>query len=89
MENPFLIGDRVVCINDQWHCVCGYEYAKPRKGQCLNVAEVVDEWLGFDEFYGTRGERAGFLYTHFAPVQDATEMESDESEVVQYEEMTV
>ena len=74
-------GDRVVCIDDKWEGK-GAGGPDPKNGEVLMVAEIYKEWLLFSQY------KSAYEYAAFAPVQDATEMESEETEFAHYEEMT-
>lgn len=79
-SNPFLPGDRVVCIYDNWsNPTLG---PNPKKGDVLVVKST---WLIYLDF-----GKYDYIFEHsaFAPVQDATEMESEETEFAHYQEMT-
>jgi hypothetical protein len=47
-KNPFIPGDRVVCIDDDWNGV-KFPDNDPKKGDVLIVAGVKDEWINFKE----------------------------------------
>ena len=64
--NPFSPGDRVVCIVDgEWSNDLGIPCQQPKKNCIYTV-------VGFDPMHG-------YDYQYFAPVQDATEMQEDET----------
>jgi hypothetical protein len=97
--NPFKPGDRVVCIADSWKrsfCKHPDKYSAPKKGDVLTVDDVQDEDVCFEK------HNAGiyinyFHHSGFAPVQDATDMEFEDTDtettnaaaVEHLEEMTV
>ena len=82
-------GDRVVCVFDDWVLQDGpgAKCNLPKKGEVLSVDYVWNENIGFDN-HNTEGEYNWFCYWYFAPVQDATEMEEEETEFAHYKEMT-
>ena len=83
-KNPFIPGDRVVCICDNWVLESGPGISDlPKKGEVLLIDLVNGRNLHFEKY----GLGNGFDYRCFAPAQDATEMESEETEFVHYEEM--
>ncbi len=80
-------GDRVVCIDEY---IDGPDYIpSPKKGDVLTVDRVWFDEVGFEKYdYSAPVEQTWFSYWHFAPVQDATEMEEEETEFAHYKEMT-
>lgn len=91
--NPFKPGDRVVCIDEK---IEGPAIVpSPKKGEILKVDEVDGTWLRFYKY--DLGWASFFNYWHFAPVQDATDMEFEDTDtettnvaaVEHLEEMTV
>lgn len=73
-------GDRVVCIDEY---ISGPEdIPSPPKGEVLTVDRVRGEDVGFKKYDHRSPElETWFSHWHFAPVQDATEMEEDIKEV--------
>ena len=75
-RNPFSPGDRVVCIVDgEWSNDLGIPCQQPKKNCIYTVFETNEKSIslvGFDPFHG-------YDYRGFAPVQDATEMQEDET----------
>lgn len=84
-QNPFMPGDRVVCINDNW--VGGVKSKDPKKGEVLTVSKTVSAYVIFDK-YDTDIYQNEYHYSGFAPAKDATDMEFEETEYAHYEEMT-
>lgn len=79
-QNPFMPGDRVVCIDE-------FESSStsnsPKIGGVYTVGEIWHHFvgiLGYTEFL--------YEWSGFAPIQDATDMEFEETEYAHYEEMT-
>lgn len=87
-KNPFLPGDRVVCIVNSWNTTHSDDPTKnsfPKKGEVLIVFKTWDNLLSFEN-HNIGDCLNWFNYEAFAPVQDATEMESEE--IFEFEEMT-
>lgn len=81
--NPLKPGDRVVCIADSWE-VLFYKrpdkYSAPKKGDVLIIDEVKDEAVCFEKHnFGVY--LSYFHHTGFAPVQDATDMEFEDTDM--------
>lgn len=88
--NPFIPGDRVVCIVSSWHTIYCEDAARnsfPKKGEVLTVDKTRNDLVSFSN-HNIGDCQNWFKCNCFAPVQDATEMESDETEFAHYEEMT-
>ncbi len=82
MENPFHVGQMVVCIKDEWDTIEGPPCLSiPKKGQVLPIFEISGDYLGFKGFYAANGGLSGFHYHGFAPVQDATNLEFSDAEI--------
>ena len=79
-------GDRVVCILHEWEG--SPHYRTPSKGDVLIVFASEGLYIAFEEYPDREGKFLGFNYIGFAPIQDATEMEFEETESAHYEEMT-
>ena len=82
-QNPFMPGDRVVCIDDDF-----YFHGQKRQDHDPKIGQVVTVRLSYDDMIELHGYFFAYEYRAFAPVQDATEMESEETEFAHYEEMT-
>ena len=85
-QNPFMPGDRVVCIisgSGTWQNPEGTPMPQPKKGDVFLVESIYEyDYLIFVEI-----PAKSYHYRHFAPIQDATEMEFEETEFAHYEEM--
>lgn len=81
-KNPFMPGDRVVCIvSGTWQNPEGTPMPQPKKGDVFLVESIYEyDYLMFVEIPGQ-----SYHYRHFAPVQDATEIEATAEEVELFE----
>ena len=89
-KNPFMPGRRVVCIVNSWNTIYAGSPEKnslPKKGELLIVDKTNGHLLSFEK-HNVDDCTNWFHHNCFAPAQDATEMESDETGFANYEEMT-
>lgn len=75
-------GDRVVCVDE--HIPGPETIPDPKKGEVLTVGFIRGEDVGFAK-YNTEKDECWYSYWHFAPVQDATEIEATAEEVELFE----
>lgn len=97
--NPFKPGDRVVCLVSSWNTIYEGDPKRnsfPKKGEVLVVDDTRDNLVSFAKH--NIGDCVNwFTACSFAPVQDATDMEfedtdtetTNEAAVEHLEEMTV
>ena len=77
--NPFSVGDRVICIDDNWTKFEGMPDNMPKKGMCYIVSGIHGKFITLQEFPEIGDVWPGFHMHNFAPIQDATEMQEDET----------
>ena len=88
--NPFSVGQKVVCMDGNFRPSHNVD---PKKGQIVTIIEIDGIFLTFLEVENISTGNVAFtpeyIYTKFAPIQDATEMQEDETcEQVAKEEET-
>lgn len=78
--NPFSVGQKVVCIDGNFRPSHNVD---PKNGQIVTIIEIDGVFLTFLEieniFIGNEEFIPEYIYTKFAPIQDATEMQEDET----------
>lgn len=78
--NPFSVGQKVVCMDGNFRPSHNVD---PKKGQIVTIIEIDGIFLTFLEveniFIDNEEFIPEYIYIKFAPIQDATEMQEDET----------
>lgn len=73
--NPFSVGQKVVCMDGDFRPSHNVD---PKKGQIVTIIEIDGIFLTFLEI-DNEEFIPEYIYIKFAPIQDATEMQEDET----------